>query len=301
MADGTLAKMFWSRVEKSGDRPAQMFKQNGVWKTLTWREVGETVREVALGLIALGRQKGDAIALLSSSRAEWVQADFAIFSAGCITVPVYPSYPPDLIAYVVEAAKDADGETAQVVPGTPERGEKLFAERQCVACHSVGGKGAKVGPDLGRSGHHVSLTRFGALMWNHGPAMWAKMRERSIEVPTLAGQDMADILAYLYVSRYFDRAASRARGQTLIQGKGCTACHAVRGKGGKLAADFATSSVVGSPASLIAGMWNHAVYMEAKAQTQDIAWPALKGQELADIAAYLTSLGKPGAPKSRPK
>ena len=207
----------------------------------------------------------------------------------------------DLIAYVVEAAKDADGETAQVVPGTPERGEKLFAERQCVACHSVGGKGAKVGPDLGGSGHHVSLTRFGALMWNHGPAMWAKMRERSIEVPTLAGQDMADILAYLYVSLIFGRAASRARFQTLIQGRACTACPAVRGKGGKLAADFATSSVVGSPASLIAGMWNHAVYMEAKAQTQDIAWPALKGQELADIAAYLTSLGKPGAPKSRPK
>src|SRR5687767_15684190 len=101
MADGTLSKMFWSRVEKSGDRPAQMFKQDGVWKTLTWREVGEVVRELALGLVALGRQKGDAVALLSASRAEWVQADFAIFSAGCITVPVYPTYPPDLIAYVV--------------------------------------------------------------------------------------------------------------------------------------------------------------------------------------------------------
>ena len=101
MAAETLAAMFWSRVEKSADRPAQMLKQGGVWKTLTWREVGDTVRELALGLIALGRQKGDSIALLSASRAEWVQADFAIFSAGCITVPVYPTYPPDLIAYVV--------------------------------------------------------------------------------------------------------------------------------------------------------------------------------------------------------
>ena len=101
MPADTLAAMFWSRVEKSAERPAQMLKQDGVWKTLTWREVGEAVREVALGLIALGRQKGDAVALLSASRAEWVQADFAIFSAGCITVPVYPTYPPDLIAYVV--------------------------------------------------------------------------------------------------------------------------------------------------------------------------------------------------------
>ena len=101
MTADTLAKMFWSRVEKSADRPAQMLKQGGVWKTLTWRETGDAVRELALGLIALGRQQGEAVALLSGSRAEWVQADFAIFSAGCITVPIYPTYPPDLVAYVV--------------------------------------------------------------------------------------------------------------------------------------------------------------------------------------------------------
>ena len=101
MAPDTLARMFWDRVERSGDRPAHQFKQSGDWKTITWREVGDVVREVALGLLALGRGKGDAVALLSTSRAEWVQADFAIFSAGCVTVPVYPTYPPDLIAYVV--------------------------------------------------------------------------------------------------------------------------------------------------------------------------------------------------------
>jgi long-chain acyl-CoA synthetase len=93
--------MFWERVERSGDRPAQQFKHGAGWTTITWREVGETVRELALGLLALGRAKGDSVALLSSSRAEWVQADFAIFTAGCVTVPVYPSYPPDLIAYIV--------------------------------------------------------------------------------------------------------------------------------------------------------------------------------------------------------
>src|SRR6266576_6210056 len=101
MATDTLARMFWDRVERSGDRPAHQFKHGAEWKTITWREVGDVSREVALGLISLGREKGDTIALLSTSRAEWVQADFAIFSAGCVTVPVYPTYPPDLIAYVV--------------------------------------------------------------------------------------------------------------------------------------------------------------------------------------------------------
>jgi long-chain acyl-CoA synthetase len=104
MADDTLAKLFWSRVERSSGRPAHQFKQGGAWQTRTWREVGEIVRELAIGLIALGRQKGDTVALLSASRAEWVQADFAIFSAGGITVPVYPSYPPDLVAYVINDA-----------------------------------------------------------------------------------------------------------------------------------------------------------------------------------------------------
>jgi long-chain acyl-CoA synthetase len=101
MAAETLARMFWSRVEESGTARAQQFKREGAWRTLTWHEVGEIVRELALGLIAVGREKGDAVALLSASRAEWVQADFAIFSAGGISVPIYPSYPPDLIAYVV--------------------------------------------------------------------------------------------------------------------------------------------------------------------------------------------------------
>src|SRR5690242_5244472 len=101
MAADTLARMFWDRVERSADRPAHQFKQGAEWKTITWREVGDVVRELSLGLIALGREQGDVVALLSASRAEWVQADFAIFSAGCITVPVYPSYPPDLVAYVV--------------------------------------------------------------------------------------------------------------------------------------------------------------------------------------------------------
>ena len=101
MARDTLARMFWDRVEKSSDKPAQQFKRPGGWETLTWRQVGDVVQELALGLIALGRQKGEAVALLSSSRAEWAQADMAIFTAGCVTVPIYPSYPPHLIAYVV--------------------------------------------------------------------------------------------------------------------------------------------------------------------------------------------------------
>jgi long-chain acyl-CoA synthetase len=108
MGGDTLAQMFWARVDRSGGSPAQQVKRHGTWQTLSWREVGEVVREVALGLLALGRQKEDAVGILSASRAEWVQADFAIFSVGGRTIPIYPSYPPDLIQYIVN---DADVRT----------------------------------------------------------------------------------------------------------------------------------------------------------------------------------------------
>jgi len=104
MSEQSLARMFWNRVEKSAGAPAQKFKRGGTWNTLTWREVGDVVREVAAGLLALGRRPGDAVGILSTSRAEWVQADFAIFSAGCVTIPIYPTYPPDLIEYLVNDA-----------------------------------------------------------------------------------------------------------------------------------------------------------------------------------------------------
>ncbi|HEU4439621.1 MAG TPA: long-chain fatty acid--CoA ligase [Methylomirabilota bacterium] len=105
MASVTLASMFWSRVERDGDRPAQQSKESGAWTTRTWREVGDIVRELATGLLALGRRKDDAVGILSASRAEWVQADFAAFSAGCRTIPIYPTYPPDLIQYIVNDAE----------------------------------------------------------------------------------------------------------------------------------------------------------------------------------------------------
>jgi mono/diheme cytochrome c family protein len=196
----------------------------------------------------------------------------------------------DIIAYIVQAAKDTPGDTAQVVPGTPSTGQAVFVQKQCITCHRVGETGGTVGPDLGKSAQHISLTDFAARMWNHGPAMWAKMKERNVAVPKLSGQEMADVLAFLYTKHYFDTRPNAARGGQLVRERGCTACHAVRGQGGKTAADFATSTVVGSPASVIAAMWNHSARMETTADTKSVAWPVLTGAELGDIATYLVSL-----------
>src|SRR5262249_36107104 len=64
MADDTLARMFWARVDRSASGPAQQWKRGGAWQTRSWRETGDAVREVALGLLALGRQAGEAVGIL---------------------------------------------------------------------------------------------------------------------------------------------------------------------------------------------------------------------------------------------
>ncbi len=142
MANVTLASMFWNRVERDGGRPAQQSKEAGVWKTRSWREVGEIVRELATGLLALGRKKEDAVAILSASRAEWVQADFAVFSAGCRTIPIYPSYPPDLIQYIVNDAgvKTLFVEDAAQLAKVLEVQGKMDGLEQIVVIHGYQGE-----------------------------------------------------------------------------------------------------------------------------------------------------------------
>jgi mono/diheme cytochrome c family protein len=207
----------------------------------------------------------------------------------------------DIIAYISSASRDTAAERQQVIPGTPDRGRVLFAEKKCSTCHSVTGVGGKLAPDLGQPGHHISLTAFAARMWNHAPAMLAKMKEVGIEPPTLSGQDMADIVAHLFTSRYFERNADARRGGDLLRGKGCLGCHAVAGKGTAGGVDFARSEVVGTPASLVAALWNHGRAMEAEAEKRKIKLPELNGAELADIAASLrmVSRGAPAKPDGK--
>ena len=130
--------MFWSRVERSRRR-ARLRWSSAVTagRRSTWSEVGTQVRELALGLLALGLRPGEAVALLSRSRAEWVQVDFAIFSVGGITVPIYPSYTAEQVAYIVNdsearllivedaaAARQGAGGAGPDAGARPDRGDR---------------------------------------------------------------------------------------------------------------------------------------------------------------------------------
>ncbi len=66
------------------------------------RDLVERVRDIGLGLAAMGMGKGDRVAIVSESRPEWLLADFAIMASGAVTVPVYPTLQATQIAFILK-------------------------------------------------------------------------------------------------------------------------------------------------------------------------------------------------------
>ena len=85
----SLPAMFFDMARQQGERPFLSAKRDGKYEPLSWADAAEQVRRLAHGLIALGIQPGDRVALASENRPEWAVADLAIMSAGGITVPAY--------------------------------------------------------------------------------------------------------------------------------------------------------------------------------------------------------------------
>ena len=83
------------------DHEAFARKLDGVWRAVTSREFADEVRALAAGLIAVGVGPGDRVALMSGSRYEWMLCDFAIWTAGAVSVPVYETSSPAQVAWVL--------------------------------------------------------------------------------------------------------------------------------------------------------------------------------------------------------
>jgi long-chain acyl-CoA synthetase len=76
-------------------------KLNGTWTPVTWREFAGQVRAIAAGLIAAGIQPGDRVALMSRTRFEWTLVDYAILTAGGVTVPIYPTSSLEQVEWIL--------------------------------------------------------------------------------------------------------------------------------------------------------------------------------------------------------
>jgi long-chain acyl-CoA synthetase len=98
----TLADLLVRSAELYGSRPAVRFKEGGAWVDRSFQQVLEIVRPLALGLVALGIEKGDRVSILGNTRPEWTYFDYAALSIGATVVPIYQTNSPDECAYVLE-------------------------------------------------------------------------------------------------------------------------------------------------------------------------------------------------------
>ncbi|MGH9085709.1 MAG: AMP-dependent synthetase/ligase [Acidimicrobiales bacterium] len=97
----SMVDLFWNRVDRWSDRSALRFHEDGRWRSLTWREYGEAVNEIAAGLIALGVDPGDRVGILATNQVRWHEADVGVLSAGAASVPAYPTSASGQVAYVL--------------------------------------------------------------------------------------------------------------------------------------------------------------------------------------------------------
>jgi long-chain acyl-CoA synthetase len=96
-----LADMFFRRAADFAGKPRYRCKRGGEWQETSWDEHARVVTEIAVGLIAVGVRPGTKIALLSATRPEWVEIDFAILACGAVTVPIYPSSLAEECGYIL--------------------------------------------------------------------------------------------------------------------------------------------------------------------------------------------------------
>ncbi|HEX7616419.1 MAG TPA: AMP-binding protein, partial [Thermoanaerobaculia bacterium] len=86
----SIPDLFFARVAATPDALAFLHPEDEIWKSLSWRETASRVRELACGLLSLGLSAGDRVAIVSSTRLEWILADLAVACAGGVTATVYP-------------------------------------------------------------------------------------------------------------------------------------------------------------------------------------------------------------------
>jgi long-chain acyl-CoA synthetase len=98
----TIGRLWLEGVARDRATPAYLAEGRDGWREVSWAEAATAVDELAHGLLALGLRKGDAFAILGSTRVEWVLFDFALALVGGVTAPIYANSSPKDCAYIVE-------------------------------------------------------------------------------------------------------------------------------------------------------------------------------------------------------
>lgn len=97
----TIPRLFYNTVENFGERPALKYRVGEDYMILDYNGFAEIVEKMSCGLLELGLNKADRVCLMAHTSAPWGWADFAIQTAGGVTVTVYPSLSAQETAFIV--------------------------------------------------------------------------------------------------------------------------------------------------------------------------------------------------------
>ena len=100
--DSRTASALWRRaVAENGTTPAYLEEREDGWHQVSWQVAGERVAALSRALLAHGVRRGDAVAVLSRTRLEWILLDWAIMSIGAVVVGLYPTNTASECAYIL--------------------------------------------------------------------------------------------------------------------------------------------------------------------------------------------------------
>ncbi|KQS08235.1 long-chain fatty acid--CoA ligase [Curtobacterium sp. Leaf183] len=117
---GSAARLLADRARATPDRPILAERHGDTWTTITAAEVERRVRGIAKGFVAAGLEPGAHVAILSRTRLEWTLVDFAVWTAGLVSVPVYETSSPDQVRWIL-----GDSESVAVVVEQEEHARRV--------------------------------------------------------------------------------------------------------------------------------------------------------------------------------
>ncbi|MGP9610979.1 MULTISPECIES: AMP-dependent synthetase/ligase [unclassified Corynebacterium] len=143
----SVGHMLRNRIGATPDRRAYSYPVSHAggdetWEAVTWAELGTQATEVAGGLMSLGIEAEDRVAIASSTRYEWALANYGIMYASAATVTVYPTSIADDVAYILDDsgsrlvfAEDADqlGKLLSLRESIPDVGTVVLLEGEVPA------------------------------------------------------------------------------------------------------------------------------------------------------------------------
>ena len=121
---GTLPRRLVAQARRLGRKVALREKKYGIWQEVTWEQYAAQVRAVCLGLVGLGLERGDKVAVISGNRPAWLYGELAVQSAGAIPLGIFVDSLSDQVQFILEHS-----ESRFVLVEDQEQADKVLGVR----------------------------------------------------------------------------------------------------------------------------------------------------------------------------